>query len=207
MATTNRFSYDFTNPNSNLNQFLQSLQNVGFSVDKNASLPQFFPLQIIKNVSSAAMFFCAGFGGLYDVIHVYNNTAIKDVSLIDNHSEKMQWMQKIYPNNWSYFTEDAFVSAENFLQQGKEFNLVCCDPYSGLIPDIFINKFNLFFKLTNKYLVANYARSFDHLFHPQFDLKHFASYLSDIHKQEIKISNITFRSNFLGGLYWIVIEK
>lgn len=66
-----------------------------------------FPRFVFNKCQSALMFFCAGFYGGHDCLHVAD-AGLKNVLCVDIDEEKLLTMRLIYPDEWTFFAHDVY---------------------------------------------------------------------------------------------------
>jgi hypothetical protein len=172
--------------------------------DIDASAQRAFPIRMMHQFDSAACFYVAQFFGKNDVIHIYRS-GIPEVVLIDLDEQKLNHMRKIYPPNWEIYHGNAISIAKQFANTGRKFDLVVCDPYSGMVQDILRDNLQPFRSIATKCMmhfisseeISRMADSAE--FH-----KLAAAYCKlDPTAQLVELIK---RSSHRGGVYWAVIR-
>jgi len=172
-----------------------------------------FPESELDECQSAVFFFCAAFGGRNDVIYAHKRE-MKDVVLNDIVEDKLNEMKNTYSSQWEYIHGDAFEEAIRFSDEGRKFDLVSCDPFTGLESKVMRNHFLNFYNIANKYMFCMITKNHWHSLGIDItNTVQISSYLSSLHNLNINVSSIVKRSDFKGegaehsGVYWAVIKK
>jgi len=169
-----------------------------------------FPYKLFHRVESACCFFTAQFYGKNDVVHL-NRVGVKNVTLVDLDKKKLEHMEEIYPETWETVVADAFEFASAALAAGKQYELVVCDPYSGMASEVSFEKGKLFFDLASRFFCSLYTKPMfeDDLGDLQLadDPIQLGRRLGEFYGGEVNVALIAKRSSHLDGIYWVVIEK
>jgi hypothetical protein len=172
--------------------------------DIDASAQRAFPMRMMHEFQSVACFYVAQFFGKNDVIHVYKS-GIPEVVLVDLDQQKLDHMTKIYPPNWELHHGDAIQVARRFADAGRQFDLVVCDPYSGMVQDILKDNLQPFRSIAKKCImhfmsVEEMTRLADST---DFDKLAAAYRKLD---PTARLVELIKRSSHRGGVYWAVIR-
>jgi hypothetical protein len=111
-----------------------------------------FPVEVLDDCHSVACFFCAGFYGVYEVIHF--DKVAKSMTLVDKDEEKVRHMGTVYRTRPKVIVGDAFATAATMHAEGQRFDVVSCDPWSNMMPLPVSKHFLTFARLAKRYLVA-----------------------------------------------------
>lgn len=173
------------------------------------SNPATFPTHVLAGAESAACFFCAGFLGRNDVIHVAD-AKVRRVVLVDNDPGKLEEMFRLYPQTWATFHGDAFAAAEEMRARGDGFDVSIVDPWSNAIPHALL-AIPTWLAVTRKHLVIAASRDWFDGLHIQPTIEDAQSWLKRTHwngyELDAEVAAITWRSNYLRGIYWITLRK
>jgi hypothetical protein len=104
---------------------------------RRESDPAKFPLDVLDGATSAALFFCAGFLGKNDGIHVLD-AGIEHVVACDQDAAKVEEMRALYPSEWRFLAGDAFRHVDELGKAGQRFDVVIADPPTGLMAPVLL---------------------------------------------------------------------
>jgi threonine dehydrogenase-like Zn-dependent dehydrogenase len=93
-----------------------------------------FPTWTLKDVETAACFFCAGFLGANAEAFI-RDAGVKEALCIDYDGEKLAEMRKLYPASWTFVEADAYRMLDEL--HGRRFDLVTADPQLDQMGDCF----------------------------------------------------------------------
>jgi hypothetical protein len=141
-----------------------------------------FPADLLPECESALMLFCAAFYGRNDCVWV-QEAELRIVTGVDQDREKLDAMRAIYPETWRFACADAF-----------EFHTV---PHDLVSVDVFSNQSD---------------RALGMLEHWCGMARRFVT-VAAWKEPDVQIPvgwqrrDLMYRSSFLGGCYWYVLER
>jgi hypothetical protein len=115
-----------------------------------------FPRFVLDKCDSALLLFCAGFYGGHDCLHVAD-AELDHVLAVDIDKEKLEVMERIYPEHWHFVEADVLKVHTN-----QRYDLIVADPPLDLI-DTTINFMTIWGLWAKKYLVLNVRRGSQYL--------------------------------------------
>jgi hypothetical protein len=169
-----------------------------------------FPEHLLGGVRSAAMFFSGAFAGANDVDYVYA-AGVPEVLLNDIDASFFAPMQAKFADRpgWEYVEDDAFDLARELGEQGRRFDLVVCDPFTGSpMKHVLFSHLPAFLDLTEGALVAGVAANVLEergVVEPSPEV--LTKVLSDAHDAEIVCTELVHRSDHAGGVWWSVLRR
>lgn len=168
-----------------------------------------FPCELLAGAESAACFFAAGFLGRQDVIHVAN-AGVKRVVVCDRDEEKLTEMQRRYPEGWRFELGDAYTVAPRLAIAGELFDVVTVDPWSNGIRNAW-HELPTWLAITRKHLVLGVTKEWFDGLHAEISTDSVDAYLAREHWNGRRVrgrcTQLVWRSNFIGGVFWAVFEK
>ena len=191
-----------------------------------------FPKYVLAHAESAAAFFCAGFGGRNDVVHLQKHS-LGDVTLIDHDVDKMAALQQRCDPAWRYIVADAFDAAAE-LRQSRTYDVVTCDAWTNQFEDVALCHLDNFLALAKRYLLitlvphwadekgygahwfasqhkdVRFYRAIRDCFQTQSRsaiIAELTAVLTRYHGRPVKVCDIVRRNDYLKGCYWLVIES
>ncbi|VXD14067.1 hypothetical protein PL8927_270242 [Planktothrix serta PCC 8927] len=177
----------------------------GSEVTRNFVSKTPYPIEILKNCQES-LFLFTGELGKYDVIHAAK-AGLKNVILNEINEDFLKNLQTKYFPEWTYIVGDAFNLINLYSQEDKSFDLVNCDPSSGLVPKLFDEYFPKLYKITRRYLVmpitGDYLESNQTIAEP----KVIAKMIEKKHKVDIEVIKLVQRSTNYQGYYWLILQK
>lgn len=164
-----------------------------------------FPMQVLEGSKSAASFFCAGYLGQLDSIHVLD-AGINDVYLCDLDGVKLDRMRSMYPSDWRFERGDAYRLAEQRLAEGARYDIVIADPWAGHIERL--NKtFPLWYALSRRWVLMGVTASWFLDQGGEISPDFFRERIRARHELDVTVESLVWRSDWLGGVYWVVVRK
>ena len=153
-----------------------------------------FPAELLRKDDTALCLFCAAFGGRQDAVFL-RDAGLRDVTCVDIDGEKLNAMKPSFPTSWEWRQSDAFAVIDEAVTQ---WDVVTVDAWSNL-EDQVLSRFDKLLSMTKRVLVVGV--SMPRLEAMGIDPSRASSSLLG--------HNVTFRkrSSYLGGTYWIVMEK
>jgi predicted Ser/Thr protein kinase len=94
-----------------------------------------------------------------------------------------------------------------YSQENKSFDLVNCDPASGLVSKLFDDYFPKLYKIARKYLVMSMTGDYLGKNKTLAESKAIAELIEKKHKVDIEVINLVQRSKNYQGYYWLVVKK
>ncbi len=95
-------------------------------INQNA---QPYPAYLLPEGGTALALFSAGFHGWNDVIHMARKGM--DVDCVDVDGIRLEQMEAVYPEEWRFHWNDAWMFAEDAADEGKTWDVVSADPFMG----------------------------------------------------------------------------
>jgi hypothetical protein len=160
----------------------------------------------------------------------YQAAALREVALVDRDGTKMMAMQCSFPRAWEYHFADAFAVAQRWAGR-RRFDIVSCDQWSSQFELVAGEHLRTFFDLSHRYLLITVVPGWaDHHGHEphwlarsaqsqDFDNAVRDAFAGDCVVAELRrvlsaragfdvpVTGVVRRSDYLGGCYWIVIDK
>lgn len=166
-----------------------------------------FPTHLFHGVRSAVSFFCAQFHGKNDVVHLYH-MGLDDVTLVDIDSAKLAHMAAIYPPTWRAVEQDAFAFAHEQRAANQSWDLVVCDPYSSLAPEVVTTHVAGFVGISSDWVVLLFSQAILDT-HGLGANNHdaIADFVSDHAGTPVECVEVVRRSGHAGGIYWVVLRR
>jgi tetratricopeptide (TPR) repeat protein len=169
-----------------------------------------YPTSILEECHES-LFLFSGKSGRYDLSYAKKYNA-KNVMVNDIRADFIDEIQKNYPKDWSYIAANAFELVNQNYNKNRQFDLVSCDPSSGLISKVFDDHFDKLYAITRRYLVltltGEYIEQKRKDLYLEDDLKlavHKIVYAK--HNIYLDIADIIKRSKNYKGCYWLVVTK
>jgi hypothetical protein len=141
-----------------------------------------FPADLLPECESALMLFCAAFYGRNDCIWV-EEAGILEVTCVDLDGEKLETMARIYPPSWHFVRGDAFA-VETVLR-----DLVSVDVFSNQ-SDRALGMLEHWCGMARKFVTIAAWKEPDEQTPTGW-----------------KRRDLMYRSSFLGGCYWYILER
>ena len=165
-----------------------------------------FPVRVLCGASSAACFFCAGYLGRLDAIHVCD-AGIRDAFLCDLDQEKLAVMREIYPTTWRFERGDAYRLAERLVRKGEQFDVVIVDPWAGHAVRLLTKTFPMWYALARRHLLLTVPLPWfsDQGLTPTPEAAGAA--IRKAHGLEVDVEEVRWRSEWKGGIYWVIVRK
>lgn len=116
---------------------------------RNRSAHSAFPVAQLSGCRTAASFFSAAFYGRNDVTYL-DHVGVRDIVLVDLMADHLASMAVMYPGVTQTYCEDAFAVARRLLEEGRQFDVVVTDPFTGLTWDVLTEHFETFAGLTKR---------------------------------------------------------
>lgn len=159
-------------------QTLKEIEDLGSGVS--------YPGKVIAKHNTALVLFAAAWHGRQDAYWVEREGLIG--SCVDIDRDRLKEMRAIYPEAWTFYEGDAFEFAEQ--AWGKvEWDVVSLDPNTNLF-DRCADNLGLWCSLARHVVVLGAGE-----------------YTVVDPPDEWKITHRRKRSDFHGGVYWIVLER
>jgi hypothetical protein len=155
------------------------------------------------------MFFGGAFAGANDVDYVYA-AGVPHVLINDINGSFFPAMQAKFADRpeWEYVEADAFDLARELRAQGRRFDLVVCDPFTGEpMNRVLYAELPLFLDLSDGVVVAGVAANV--LASRGIDAptdQNLATSLTEIHGAPILCDEVVHRSDHAGGVWWGVLR-
>nr|WP_317270640.1 tetratricopeptide repeat protein [Arthrospira sp. PLM2.Bin9] len=182
-----------------------SQSHLGVEVTKSFESKTPYPIEILPYCENS-LFLFSGELGKYDVIHAAK-AGLKDVVLNDINEDFLRNLQTKYLSEWKYIVSDAFDLIDMYSQENKSFDLVNCDPSSGLVSKLFHEYFPKLYKMARKYLVMPITGDYLETHNTLAEGKAIAELIEKKHKVDVEVTNLVQRSKNYQGYYWLVIKK
>jgi hypothetical protein len=182
-----------------------SQSNLGIEITRNFDSKTPYPIEILPYCENS-LFLFTGDLGKYDVIHAAK-AELKNVVLNDINEDFLRNLQTKYLSEWKYIVGDAFNLIDMYSQENKSFDLVNCDPASGLVSKLFDDYFPKLYKIARKYLVISMTGDYLGKNKTLTESKAIAQLIAQKHKIHVNITNVIQRSKNYQGYYWLVIRK
>lgn len=173
---------------------------------RRESDPARFPVRVLAGAGSAACFFCAAYLGRQDAIHVHD-AAVRDVYLCDLDAEKVAAMRAIYPAAWRFELGDAYRLAERLLRRGAQFDVVIADAWAGHADRLLTKTFPLWYGLARRHLVLMAPMPWFRTQGAEPTPDGAAAALRRLHRLDVVVEELVFRSDWMGGSWWLVVRK
>jgi len=141
-----------------------------------------FPADLLSECESALMLYCAAFYGRNDCVWV-EEAGLENVTAIDVDSEKLAVMRSIYPDTWKFVLADAYTYT------GDIYDLVSADVFSNQ-SDRALGMLDRWCGMARKFVTIAVWKE------PAVEIP--AGW---------KRRDLMFRSSFLGGCYWYILER
>ena len=158
-----------------------------------------FPCAILSEVNTAISFFSAHFHGLNDIVHLYQNN-VKNIWINDLNEKLLRETAELYDLQDYMLPGDAFEVARLCAEAEMSFDLVVCDPFTGLMKEVIEDQ--SFYNICSRYLVFGVTKSLI-LEKGNGDLDRMFRKLSD----QFTVQSAVKRSDFKGGVYWVLLSK
>lgn len=146
-----------------------------------------YPTDKLAGHRTALCMFCAAWWGRQDAYWLADAGLLTDCVDID--ADKLEQMQRVYPNDWSFHDWDAFTFGEVAAERGTLWDVVSLDPFTNLIPQC-VDQIPLWCKLARHLVI-----------------------IGTLHSTPVwapwgwRATEQRHRSDNYGGVYWTVLER
>ncbi len=160
---------------------------------------------MLRDARSAACFFSAAFLGKNAEIHLAR-AGIAHVVLVDIDAVRLCEMAAIYPTTWETRAGDAYALVRAMAASAESFDVVTVDPFTNQIPRA-LDAIDAWLAVTARYLVIGADAGW---FAARGGVKRSIvdAWLADHGCAGMaRTRRIHRRSEYGGGVYWIVLER
>ena len=120
-----------------------------------------YPVKHLKGCKTGLVLFAAAFMGHNDAIH-FAEAGI-DTTCVDINGPRLREMAGLYPDGWSFVTEDAWKVAEKARKYGTKWDAVSVDTFTGDMMERSLDSLDLWCSLARKVVTVTYAMKTDGL--------------------------------------------
>tara|TARA_Y100000590_G_scaffold457128_1_gene609082 strand:- start:1585 stop:2196 length:612 start_codon:yes stop_codon:yes gene_type:complete len=175
---------------------------------RKKSIEEKYPNYIFKgNIESALIPFCAAFLGENDVKYFIN---VNNVTLIDLDKDKIEIMKNEkynYKSDWNFIIGDCWIEMDKLIENNTFFDVVSVDCWTTQIEEMINLHFKNIYKIANKYVVLIYSKEFDEKYGLNKSKETIQAYIEKKYEFKVNLIDMIKRSNFKGGIYWLVFKK
>ncbi len=173
-----------------------------------------YPIELINNEYSALLLCCAG--DIKNNTHIIGNNDVQyfsnldNVTLVDLNPDTMNILKNSlykHKQNWVFIVDDMYKVCNNFLITNKKFDIISCDPWTNQMEDLLFNNLNNILPITNKYLITGFSKILSDKYNLNLNMHSIETFINKRYNINISIINLIKRSGYLGGIYWIVMQK
>lgn len=140
-----------------------------------------FPIKLIKRTDSVLSLFSAYYGGEQDVKYIHE-AKVTDCVLVDNDSKKLLEL----PYEYIKVCQDAYSFIDECVENGNKFDVVVSDQWTTQDERIHVEYFERLLSITRRVLILSCTQAY---------------------KNDNTKDKYLFRSEYNGGVYWMIIEK
>lgn len=115
-----------------------------------------FPAYLLPTRGTALSLFAAAFLGVNDAIHFARQDMI--ATCVDIDGERLDEMADIYPYDWDFVVADAWAFAEEAAREGRRWDVVSVDTYTGVATDRSLQTLDLWCSLADHAVAATLPR-------------------------------------------------
>lgn len=115
-----------------------------------------FPAYILPRGGTALALFAAAFLGVNDAIHFARNDMV--ATCVDIDAGRLDEMADIYPYDWDFVVADAWQFAEEAAAEGRRWDVVSVDTYTGIATDRSLASLGLWCSLADRAVTATLPR-------------------------------------------------
>ena len=173
-----------------------------------------YPVELINNGCSALLLCCAADfkNNIHKIgdndVQYYNNVDI--VTLVDLNYETMNKLKNdLYKNKkqWTFIIDDMYKVCKEFYLENKKFDIISCDPFTNHMEDFLLNNLNNILPITNKYIITGFSKILSDKYNLDLDISIIEKFINTKYNINISIIKLVKRSDYLGGIYWLIIQK
>ncbi len=156
---------------------------------------------------TAACFYCAAFYGIYEVAKLHQ-AGIRRITLIDIDRLRIEHMKGVYPGCLEIVEGDAIATAEHWLANGRRFDIVTCDPWSSLQPNMVTDLFATFRNLATRLYIAGVNGDMVRELASDLSVSAMSKSLAKRHGYPVKVFDVMMRNpeGYAGGAFWVVTD-
>ena len=145
-----------------------------------------YPRERLLGLSTALAGFCAAFLGRQDCVFLAD-AGIR-ATCVDIDKRRLEEMEGLYPDDWKFFQEDIYEFATELSVYGHVFDMVTLDPPTGQFDRVAAH-LSLWCGLADRLvIIGSWGQILDA-------------------PEGWQVTAHIWRSSFLGGVYWTVVER
>lgn len=115
-----------------------------------------FPAHLLPKGGTALSLFAAAFLGVNDAIHFARNDMT--ATCVDIDEQRLDEMADLYPFDWDFVVSDAWQFAEQAADEGRTWDVVSVDTYTGLATDRSLQTLDLWASLADRIVAVTLPR-------------------------------------------------
>lgn len=115
-----------------------------------------FPAYVLPLEGTALSLFAAAFLGVNDAIYFARNDMT--ATCVDTDEQRLEEMADLYPYDWDFVVSDAWEFAEAAGREGRRWDVVTVDTYTGRATDRSLQTLDLWCSLAERVVCATLPR-------------------------------------------------